>query len=351
MGVKRDIINYCFSLGIDSVGFIKCRQFNELKKFYLERKNLNLENEFEEKDIEKRINPLGYLEEGKTIISIAFPYLALKKKSDTENLSIQVKDDGIINQEYNNAFSMYTRGLDYHYVLNKYLNEIAKIIEGYGGKAKVFVDSNTLPERYIAYLAGVGFIGKNNLLITKKYGSYVFLGEIITDLEFYDEDKGTFKDINSFKECGECNRCYRECPTKAINKVRKNCNICLSYLTQKKDLKDWEMEKLDGRLFGCDSCQNKCPYNEDIEYSKIKEFKSFDFMDNPNEEFIINMSNAEFKENFKKTSCGWRGKNILKRNALIRKTLYLKDEKNLENIKLESPYLQEYLNRLIDSKK
>lgn len=349
MGVKTDIINYCFSLGIDSVGFIKCRKFDELTKLYKERKALNLENEFEEKDIEKRINPLVYLEEGKTIISIGFPYLALKKDMDIEVFNDGIKEDMVVNEKYNDGFSVYTRGIDYHHVLNKYLNEIARIIESYGGKAEIFVDSNTLPERYIAYLAGVGFIGKNNLVITKKYGSYVFLGEIITDLEIYDEDKGTFDDINLFKECGECNICYTECPTKAINSVRKNCNICLSYLTQKKELKDWEMEKLEGRIFGCDSCQSKCPYNENIEYSSIEEFKSFYFMDNINEEFIINMNNSEFKETFKKTSCGWRGKNILKRNALIRKGLYLKDKNSLDNIKLESPYLQEYLRRLIEN--
>jgi len=351
MGVKTDIINYCLSLGIDSVGFIKCRKFDELRQFYEERKASNLENEFEEKDIEKRINPLLYLEEGKTIISIGFPYLALKKKGDIEILGTDDQDEKDINGKHNNDFSVYTRGLDYHYVLNKYLREIAKIIERYGGKAEIFVDSNTLPERYIAYLAGVGFIGKNNLVINKKYGSYIFLGEIITDLEIYDEDKGTFNDISSFRECGECTICYKECPTKAINSVRKNCNICLSYITQKKDLKDWEMEKLDGRMFGCDSCQSKCPYNENIEYSNIEEFKSFDFMDNVNEEFIINMNNSEFKESFKKTSCGWRGKNILKRNALIRKALYLKDKSSLDKVKFESPYLQEYLNRLLHNNK
>lgn len=234
--------------------------------------------------------------------------------------------------------------------MNKYLDEIIKIIESYGGKAERFVDSNTLPERYIAYLAGIGFVGKNNLIITKRYGSYVFLGEIITDLEFYDDDKGTFKELNLFKECGTCDICYGECPTKAINDVQKNCNICLSYLTQKKELRQWEIEKLNGRIFGCDSCQNKCPYNENISYSSIKEFQAFNFMNENNEEFIINMNNSEFKESFKKTSCGWRGKNILKRNALIRKKLYLKDKTFLDNIKVESPYLQEYVKKLLELK-
>ena len=328
MGVKEDIIKYCLSLGIDSVGFIKVRKFNELEEFFKYRKDKNLENEFEENDIELRIDADKWFEGGKTIISIAFPYLYIK-----ENV--------------NNGFSVYTRGIDYHFAVNKYLNEICKIIESYGGTAKAFVDSNELPERYLAYISGVGFIGKNNMIITKKYGSYVFLGEIITDLEIYEEDKRTFDEINLFKECGECNICYNECPTKAINPNMKNCNICLSYVTQKKELEDWEIKKLDGRIFGCDSCQLKCPYNEQSKLSQIEEFKAMDFMNDNNEDFIIEMNNSQFKESFKKTSCGWRGKNILKRNAMIRKALYL-NEKGIENINFESPYLNEYKNRILN---
>ena len=109
------------------------------------------------------------MQEGKTIISIAFPYL----------------HDGVYNS---NGFSLYTRGLDYHRVVKSYLDKICEFIEKIGGKAMSFVDSNTLPERYIAYLSGIGFIGKNNMLITKKYGSFVFLGEIITDLDIDTKD-------------------------------------------------------------------------------------------------------------------------------------------------------------------
>lgn len=336
MGVKEDIRNYCLSLGINSVGFIKCRRFDELKAFYENRKNLNLQNEFEENDIELRINSKEWFEGGKTIISIAFPYVF----SD-EHLKMNLEND----------FSIYTRGIDYHYVVNKYLNKIGEIIEENGGKYKTFVDSNELPERYIAYISGVGFIGKNNLIITQTYGSYVFLGEIITDLEIYDEDKRTFDEIDLFRECGDCNICYNKCPTKAINNVRKNCNICLSYITQKKKLSDWEIKNLNGRIFGCDTCQLYCPYNSKIERSKIKEFKPLDLFDNCNEDYIINMNNSIFKETFKKTSCGWRGKNILKRNALIRKyVLKNKSINDLETINFESPYLEEYFKRICEIK-
>lgn len=322
---KQMILDYCNTLGIELVGFTECRVFNELRGFYLERKNLSLQNEFEEEDIEKRINPNSYYKEGKTIVSIAFPYLHSYKYID-------------------NGFSVYTRGRDYHEVVNEYLEKICTFIKSLGGEAYRFVDSNSLPERYIAYLSGLGFIGKNNLLITKKYGSYVFLGEIITNIEIENSTNRTFEDINRFSECGNCEICYKECPTKAINKHRKNANICLSYITQKKEIDNEWMERLDGRVFGCDSCQKICPYNLEAEKSNIKEFYPFEFMNREDTDDLINLNNFEFKESIKKTSCGWRGKNVIIRNALIKKALH--NNKKIIGIKFQSPYLKEYLNRL-----
>lgn len=327
MNLKEEVLSYCNNLGLSNVGFIKCRTFSELEDFYKNRKELRLQNEFEEDDIQKRINPNHYMEEGKTIISIAFPYLHEKEYFD-------------------NGFSIYTRGYDYHRVVKEYLDKVCTYINSLGGKAISFVDSNTLPERYIAYLAGVGFIGKNNMLITKEYGSYVFLGEIITDLELYEEDKGDFTSLLEYRECGECSNCFKECPTKSINKNRKNPNICLSYITQKKDLEDWEIKALNGRVFGCDSCQLKCPYNIDVNMSSIEGFLPRDFMQVEYNDSIINMGNGEFKVTLKNTSCGWRGKNVLKRNAIIRKGLYKGED--IRDIKSDSEYIKSYINRLLE---
>lgn len=325
---KEKIINFCNSLGLDTLGFIKCREFTELKEFFYERKEKGLENEFEEEDIEKRINPFNYMIEGKTIISIAFPYL--------HNIDY-----------YDNGFSVYTRGEDYHKVVKSYLSKICEFIESIGGNAMSFVDSNFLPERYIAYLANVGFIGKNNLIITKKYGSFVFLGEIITDLEIETQERD-FNEIEKFNECGSCEICYKECPSKSINKYKKNPNICVSYFTQKKTLEDKEIKLLKGRVFGCDSCQNSCPYNENINFSNIKEFYPFDFMNKENTSELASIGTKDFKESFLKTSCGWRGKNVLKRNAIIKIN---SDSGDIGSIKTDSPYLKDYVNRLLDNNK
>ncbi len=216
--MKEKILEFCKSLGLDTVGFVKCRRFSELEEMYNIRKDKGFENEFEEQDIEKRVNPNVYMEEGKTIITIAFPYL--------------------YDEDYvDNGFSVYTRGMDYHYVVSNFLKKISEYIESLGGRAISLVDSNSLPERYIAYLGNIGFIGKNNMLITKKYGSYVFLGEIITDLEIQCEEERTLEELRTHKECGACEICYKNCPTKVLNRSKmKNTNSCMSYITQKKKI-------------------------------------------------------------------------------------------------------------------
>lgn len=103
MELKREILEFCKNLDLDLVGFIRCREFEELKEFYNTRKQLSLENEFEEEDIEKRIKPNIYMEKGKTIISIAFPYATSTSFVD-------------------NGFSVYTKGMDYHRVVHIYLD-------------------------------------------------------------------------------------------------------------------------------------------------------------------------------------------------------------------------------------
>ena len=323
MDYKSIIIDFCENLGLDTVGFCECRRFEESKAFFEHRKLKALQNEFEEQDLEKRINPFIHMEDGKTIISIAFPYL-----HDIEENS-------------HLYFSKYTRGRDYHIVISDYLKKICTFIKDLGGKAIYFVDSNPLPERYIAYLCGIGFIGKNNMLITEKYGSYVFLGEIIIDLKMEPD-----KPIE--QKCRDCSLCLNICPTKSINREESWPNVCLSYITQKKQIEDSWFKKLEGRMFGCDSCQNVCPFNKAIQLSKIDQFTPHEHMKNVSLEELINIDNKIFKEKYEVTSCGWRGKNILQRNALINKAM-LQNRLDIEEKDINSPYVKDYYHRLLKS--
>lgn len=299
MSTKQDIIKYCNKLGIDCIGFTNKEAYKSFEK----------------------TDPFTLLPKAETIISIAFPY-----KYEVNNPSKAF-------------FSRYTLGKDYHRVVSSYLKDICEYIGKIGGSTIYFSDNNILPERHIANVSGVGFIGKNNMLITKKYGSFVFLGEIITDLELEAERK-----LETL--CNECEKCLKACPTAAINKQRCNFNICLSYITQEKQIEDSYLAKFKGRLFGCDSCQEACPYNMQGEYSKIEEFRPLNFMESPDLEELIYLDNNTFKEKYSCTAAAWRGKNILTRNALIN---YI-NQNGEENIKLEqikSPYIKDYYYRLL----
>lgn len=325
MDIKNKIIKYCNDKGLDLIGFTKCRKFYELDNYFNIRKEKGYENEFEEEEIEKRINPFLIMPEGKTIISIAFPYLY-----DIETNS----------KVY---FSKYTLGMDYHVVVSKYLEDICNFLVSLGGKCEYFVDSNSLPERLIAQQCGVGFVGKNNTLITEKYGSYIFLGEIITDLIIeYDEPLE--------QKCGECNICLKACPTDAIKKgehgIDNNSNLCLSYLSQRKSIENEWFSKFKGRIFGCDTCQRVCPYNKNLQVSGLQEFKPIEYMKDIDLNELINLDNKTFKEKYKMVSAGWRGKNIIKRNAMIA-AFYLGQENLIDISKVTSPYIKDYYDRLL----
>lgn len=330
--LKNKIIKFIESLNIFCYGFTECRIFEELIDYFKQKRDNNYFTEFEGVNIENRINPFLYFGEGKTIISIAVPYLRE-------------------NNEYREDFSKYTHGLDYHYVVKDYLNKISDFIGEHGYRCEIFCDSNNLPERYIAYLCGVGHIGRNSLIYTKKYGSYVFLGEIITNAnlcenlsqDYYDIK---FNEIKEFKNCGKCSNCIKKCPNNVL--VEKNFNKCVSNLTQKKKLNFNEMNNLNGMIFGCDVCQDVCPKNKKIDYSFDGRFDTISFLENITDRDIIDMGNKFFKENFKKLSCSWRGKNLLKRNVIIKNK---NDIDFIKGLKFENnDYLNQYKNDILGDK-
>ena len=173
------------------------------------------------------------------------------------------------------------------------------------------------------------------------------IGEIITNAPIECNEVRSIQDILKFDECNQCDICIKECPTKSINKSRVNPNICLSYITQKKDINDKEIKLLKGNVFGCDFCQLKCPYNQSVRINVLEEFKTLEYM---NDETYIyaNMDNKVFKEKIAKTSCGWRGKNVIRRNAIIKMH---NENYDIEEFKGESPYINNYIEMLKEKKK
>ncbi len=153
----------------------------------------------------------------------------------------------------------YARGLDYHKATRERLEPLAELLRSHGARiAHTYTDSGPVPERALALRAGLGWIGKNTMLIRRGTGSFFFIGSVFTDLAL-DTDQQAATD-----HCGSCTRCLEACPTGALVEPRVlDATRCISYLTieQKGPIPESTAERLDGWVFGCDICNEVCPWN------------------------------------------------------------------------------------------
>lgn len=328
MNLKQYIIDKSKELNIDLIGFSGSEPFMDLKEYLIERKRENKEVEFEEEDIEKRINPKIIFPKCNTIIAIGMSYNNdFKEKPD-------FKLKGILSKS--------SWGMDYHIVLKnkieKLIDEIKKVSDF---DYKYYVDTGSLIEREIARKCGIGYYGKNCSIINDKYGSFIFIGYILTNLNIEDYSIP----VNS--KCGDCNLCIKACPTNALEKpYRVNPKKCISYLTQtRKGIPYILREKMGIKIYGCDTCQNVCPKNKNIVLKNHEEFIPYDTKGYMDIEKLLYISNREFKSQFGKMAGSWRGKNILRRNAIIA-LVNSKDKKAIELLKPllndSSPIIREY---------
>ncbi|HAH60243.1 MAG: tRNA epoxyqueuosine(34) reductase QueG [Lentimicrobiaceae bacterium] len=197
-----------------------------------------------ENHFEKRLDPRLLVEGARSVISLLFNYFPGNQVNYTSPLKV----------------SSYAYGIDYHKVIKDRLFQLAAEIQANAGDInyRVFTDSAPVLDRAWAVNAGLGWIGKNTLMITRKQGSFFFIAEIITNLELnYDIPFGG-------NYCGDCTRCIDACPTQAIVGPRQlDASRCISYLTI--ELKDEIPAEFHGKteswIFGCDICQQVCPWN------------------------------------------------------------------------------------------
>mgnify|MGYP001268418408 CR=1 FL=1 len=246
---KQKLTNFIKSKSVD-LGFISC---GISKADFLEEEAANLENwlknemhgemSYMERNFDMRLDPRKILNGAKSVISLTYNYYTDKLQKD-ENFKI----------------SKYAFGTDYHFVIREKLKNLLFLIREKVGdiNGRVFVDSAPILEKAWAKKSGLGWIGKNTNLISKKSGSFFFIAEIIVDLELnYDEQ---IKDY-----CGSCTACIDACPTNALYEPYKiDASKCISYFTIElkenfpveldEDFKNW--------IFGCDICQDVCPWNK-----------------------------------------------------------------------------------------
>ncbi len=239
------IKNEALRMGFSSVGISRATFLEEEAKGLEQwlRNGFHGKMYYLENHFDKRLDPSKLVPGAKSVISLQYNYFPEKEqRKDTYQIS------------------KYAYGEDYHHVIKDKLYLLLNFIREHIGEvnARVFTDSAPVMERVWAKKSGLGWIGKNNLLITKQKGSYFFLAEIILDLELeYDHEMQT-------DHCGTCTKCIDACPTQAILPNRTiNGSKCISYFTiELKEEIPAEMKgKFNDRIFGCDICQDVCPWN------------------------------------------------------------------------------------------
>lgn len=197
-----------------------------------------------ENHFDKRVDPRELVPGARSVVSLAYNYFTEEKQEDPEAPKI----------------SMYAYGEDYHRVVRDKLKALLEALRREAGpvEGRCFVDSAPVLERDWAKRGGLGWVGKNTLLINPKAGSYFFLAELVIDLELAPD--GPMKDY-----CGTCRRCIDACPTEAISPqgYLLDASKCISYLTieLKEAIPEAFQGKMDNWMFGCDICQEVCPWN------------------------------------------------------------------------------------------
>lgn len=271
----------------------------KLEKWLKENKNGKMD--YMENHFDKRLDPTLLVEDSKSVISLMHNYYTPKKQIDSLAPKI----------------SKYAYGEDYHDVVKEKLKELLLFIQLEIGEVsgRCFVDSAPILERAWAAKSGLGWIGKNGNLINKGNGSYFFLAELIIDLELnYD---GVVTD-----HCGTCTACIDACPTKAIvAPTIIDGSKCISYFTiELKEAIPTAMKgKFDNWAFGCDVCQDVCPWNK---FSKPHQEPKFE----PNEQ-LLNMNKQDWQEITEQVF------SKLFKNSAVKRTKYNGLKRNIDFIR------------------
>ncbi|MEW6778019.1 MAG: tRNA epoxyqueuosine(34) reductase QueG, partial [Bdellovibrionota bacterium] len=252
--------------------------------------------------LRERRDPREVVPGAKSILSLGMPYRTPEKKEASPKLTGHV--------------ARYARGRDYHLLIRDRLHKLRRLIkeELPGVRVYVGVDSGPVLERAKAARAGLGFLGHNTMLIHPQLGSYLFLAQIIVDRELEPTPPVSLPD------CGTCTACLEACPTEAFpQKGVLDARRCISYLTieHQGEIPESIRGKMGDWVFGCDICQEVCPWNRETSFTKEKDFHPRPGHSRLDLEKILVLSQAEMKEEFLGTPIYRTAGRKLKRNALV----------------------------------
>jgi len=285
--------------GFSHIGFSKAvetdQQFQRHFDLWLENQN-QAYMDYLERNKDKRFDPRKLHEGTQSIITLLYPYEKAEQPDECKIAS-------------------YAHGEDYHTFLRKKIKPVLDLImdiEPYH-TPRFFVDSAPVADRYWAWKNGLGFIGKNGFLIHPENGSRFFIGHIFTALEFWEHNE---THIN--QACGSCTKCIEACPTQAIDPQNGlNANLCISYHTieSKEAIPKAIAEKNPGWIYGCDICQDVCPYNHKTILPSPELHSTWP--GNPTKEEWLAMTEKEFAIKFKGTPLERTGLEKIRSNTKI----------------------------------
>lgn len=283
LSITQRIKEYAREIGFDAIGICEAELIDETT-----RQNLSdwLDNgyqadmEYLSRNVDKRENPALLVEGAKSIICVALNYYPHRKLPDS---SPQI--------------AYYAYGKDYHDVVKAKLRQLFAFIKTILPEitGREFVDTAPVLERYWAAKAGIGFIGKNTMLIIPGKGSFFFLGEIIIDAELEYDTPITVS-------CGSCTRCQEACPTRAFEKPYcLNSRKCISYQTieNRGEIDKNIVPCMKNNLYGCDICQKVCPFNKFAKSHNTNEFLPTDEFLSLDYRMLQSMSEDDYRRIFK----------------------------------------------------
>ena len=287
MSLSQKIKHYAHEIGFELVGIAPVQPVPELA-FYIKWLEAGYAGEMEylKTNAGKKADTNQVVPEAKSIIVCAKIY------HTAQPLSINNND------KTRGWISRYSWGDDYHDFLQKKLFELSDFIKKESRTefiSRLYVDTGPVIDRVYAKYAGIGWFGKNTCIINQQKGSWFFIGEIITNLELD-------YDALAPDRCGSCNKCMEACPTDAIlEPYVLDSRRCISYLTieLKNDIPVEFRDGIGNHVFGCDICQDVCPWNRKAQTTTDIEFQPRESLVNPSLEYLAGMSIEEFKTLFK----------------------------------------------------
>jgi len=294
----KDIKNESERLGFSLCGFAKVESLNHQRAFFKafleEKRHAGLS--YLEKNLESRLDPRRIMPEANTVIGLLMNYFPKE----------------IIPAENNFIIGKYAYGMDYRPFMKKKLNLLADFLKHQSDDIKTlpFIDSGNMQEKFWAQRCGLGWQGKNTILINKKRGSFLFIGIILTDLEI---EPG----LPETGHCGSCDRCIKACPTGALETpYQLNISRCLAYMTNstKNDIPAEFKVKQNDRIFGCDICQDVCPYNRYAIPHHEPELDPSDALKKMRKPDWRAMTKEDFNRIFRQSSIRHTGYEKLKKN-------------------------------------